>query len=446
MPNIIEQQDLLKGLPDDSLSMLMQNPTGDIPPFLVAAEAQRRQSIREQFSGGPQESVVDTLTKQLASVPQNIEAPMQTPPQMPPPQMQAGIDALQQGMRRGGFVQRYQDGSLVQTMAQRFGTRYPTVEELSSMSPEELSALREYQGAAADKRLRDISQITGGRYGQGLEWQRDLAESRASGPLSQYYSPETVVDSAKKLKELPSEAEMQSVLAGESSLGPTYNPGTMEPSKYGMSASDRKYAPVTKPRDETAAQDDSSEDNKDAAEKAALRKRLEELYGKTEVSDWEKAQKWFAAAQAAIKPGQSNWEATINALSALGSGAAEERAAEREALIAREKAMLEWDMSQYDADRKERAAIAADTRAYERELAKMNILSPADAVKGYVEELKLLDAELNADTPPSEDRRAQILSEMNGLRTAIATVRKGVGYGAGGVSDMNTMRQLAAGQ
>jgi len=104
MPNIIEQQDLLKGLPDARLSMLMQNPTGDIPPFLVAAEAQRRQSIREQFSGGPQESVVDTLTKQLASVPQNIEAPMQTPPRMPPPQMQAGINALPQGMRRGGFV------------------------------------------------------------------------------------------------------------------------------------------------------------------------------------------------------------------------------------------------------------------------------------------------------------------------------------------------------
>lgn len=222
---------------------------------------------------------------------------------------------------------------------------------------------------------------------------------------------------------------------------------------YGMTAAERRgmplsspAAPAQKPRDETSGQEDTSEENQSSAQEAALRKRLEDLYGQTGVSDWEKAQKWFAAAQAAIRPGQSNWEATINALAAFGGGAAEERAAEREALIAREKAMLEWDMSQYDADRKERAAIAADTLAYRRELDKMNILSPADAVKGYVEELKLLDAELNADIPPSEDRRAQILSEMNGLRTAIATVRKGVGYGAGGVSDMNTMRQLAAGQ
>ena len=73
MPNIIEQQDLLKGLPDARLMTLLQKPVGDIPPFLVAAEAQRRQQIRQQFAGsGSKESGVDSLTKQLAGVPQNI--------------------------------------------------------------------------------------------------------------------------------------------------------------------------------------------------------------------------------------------------------------------------------------------------------------------------------------------------------------------------------------
>lgn len=410
MPNIIEQQDLLKGLPDARLSMLMQNPTGDIPPFLVAAEAQRRQSIREQFSGGPQESVVDTLTKQLASVPQNIEAPMQTPPQMPPPQMQAGVGALEQGMRDGGMVQRYQDGSLVERYY-RYGPR----------------------GAGAPITRVGETSLTSGIYNFLFPGGEETA------PSGDILSAPTV----EELSRISTQRREAEADAGR----------TREPTMYGMTAAERRgmplsspAAPAQKPRDETAGQEDTSEENQSSAQEAALRKRLEDLYGQTGVSDWEKAQKWFAAAQAAIRPGQSNWEATINALAAFGGGAAEERAAEREALIAREKAMLEWDMSQYDADRKERAAIAADTLAYRRELAKMNILSPADAVKGYVEELKLLDAELNADTPPSEDRRAQILSEMNGLRTAIATVRKGVGYGAGGVSDMNTMRQLAAGQ
>ena len=101
MSNFIKQADLLKGLPDARIATLMQNPVGDIPPFLVAAEAQRRQAIRQQFAGdGNKESVVDTLKRQLSNVPQNIQAPMRTPPKMPPPQMQpqmAGIGALPQG-------------------------------------------------------------------------------------------------------------------------------------------------------------------------------------------------------------------------------------------------------------------------------------------------------------------------------------------------------------
>ena len=113
MANIIEQQDLLKGLPDARLSLLLQSPDASIPPFLVAAEAQRRQSIRQQFAGdGGKESVVDTLTKQLSNVPQNIQAPMRTPPQMPPPMQpqMAGIGALPQGqqqMANGGPVRRF---------------------------------------------------------------------------------------------------------------------------------------------------------------------------------------------------------------------------------------------------------------------------------------------------------------------------------------------------
>jgi hypothetical protein len=409
MPNIIEQQDLLKGLPDARLSMLMQNPTGDIPPFLVAAEAQRRQSIREQFSGGPQESVVDTLTKQLASVPQNIEAPMQTPPQMPPPQMQAGVGALEQGMRDGGMVQRYQDGSLVERYY-RYGPR----------------------GAGAPITRVGETSLTSGIYNFLFPGGEETA------PSGDILSAPTV----EELSRISTQRREAEADAGR----------TREPTMYGMTAAERRgmplsspAAPAQKPRDETAGQEDTSEENQSSAQEAALRKRLEDLYGQTGVSDWEKAQKWFAAAQAAIRPGQSNWEATINALAAFGGGAAEERAAERQAAIAQEKAMLEWDMSRYEADRRSRAELASDELDYRRDIAKMKMLAPGDAIRGYSSQIEGLQKRLD-DTMLSDEERKSINTEINSLRIAIASIMKGAGYGAGGVEDINTMRQLAAGQ
>ena len=52
MPNIVEQQDLLKGLPDAAIAKLMQAPSGQIPTFLVAAEAQRRQHLQDPTESG----------------------------------------------------------------------------------------------------------------------------------------------------------------------------------------------------------------------------------------------------------------------------------------------------------------------------------------------------------------------------------------------------------
>jgi hypothetical protein len=438
MPNIIEQQDLLKGLPDDRLSMLMQNPTGDIPPFLVAAEAQRRQSIREQFSGGPQESVVDTLTKQIASVPQNIQAPMQEPPQMPPPQMQAGVGALQQTARDGGLMRRFASLGYVRPSTDVNAL----AEDLANMTPEELEAKRL---AESNERMRIANErrhILGGRGGIGTAAERQSLESIINGPFSFFYDPQERIDAAKKLVKMPTQEEMEQTLqTGE----PAYKPGTSEPYRYGMSASDRSSAPGYKPRNEESGQNDTSEENQDAATKAALRKRLEELYGERAISGAEKAEKWFAMAQNFFKRGQSFGESIANAGAIYSQGAAEEKAAQREADIAREKALLEWDMAQYDAERRSRAEIASDELAYQRELAKMRMLSPGDAIRGYSAQIEDLMKRLE-DTAISEDERASVNSEISGLRIAIANIMKNAGYGAGGVDNMNTMRQLAAGQ
>lgn len=327
MPNIIEQQDLLKGLPDNKLAMMMQQPTGDMPPFLVAAEAQRRQSIREQFSGGPQESVVDTLTKQLAgSVPQNIQAPAQTPPQIPPPQMppqmppeMAGVGALPggEGMRRGGIVQRYQSAGLVIPMVQPAGESY-------------------YQDPFG------IPDMSGG----DTSIIKDVLPDLGLPPIfPQWKTPEEVAAEEVAQKKIP------------------YS--------YGMTTDERRYmqhAPVQEkqPRDPGAGQNDTSEENKYSATEAELRKRHEELYGANEVSDWERAQKWFDVAQAIMQPGQSKGEIFANAVSAFGRGMAGEKAAERQANIAKQKAMLDWDMAQYEQDRADRSAARAEKLAAQK--------------------------------------------------------------------------------
>lgn len=360
MPNIIEQQDLLKGLPDNRLAMMMQNPTGDIPPFLVAAEAQRRQSIRQQFSGGPQESVVDTLTKQMANVPQNIQAPAQMPPQMPPPQMQqmpqqmpqqgAGVAALQgqqQAMRRGGMVQRYQDGSLVTPSVQSMAA------SITGMTPEEYMRQKEAERIAAlgpGKAKYLLQNPTVPTTESEIAAQEFKAATE--GPFSSFYSPQSVYEAAQAVT----------------------NPATPSrtPVITGMTAEERQMmqraptaSPAFDPRDPSAGKKETSTNNQAktdisvdeykkylediygvrAEDSEYIRNKIKEMYSSEEPSGWESAQKWFAAAQAAIQPGQTNMQSAINALSTLGSGYAEERAAERASRRDMEEALLKQDIA-----------------------------------------------------------------------------------------------------
>lgn len=362
MPNILEQQDLLKGLPDDRLSTLMQNPTGDIPPFLVAAEAQRRQSIREQFSGGPQESVVDTLTKQMANVPQNIQAPAQQPPQMPQQQMpeMGGVAALQgeQQMRSGGYVQRYQEGSLV------------------------VPSLRGRAGA--------------GGYMPGEQ----PDETSIFGSLYNYLSPR-VGAFAERAREYginptPEKSAQLAEAIEKGDLELAY-PQVPSGAAAGMSFAPKipTASPVVQPRDPDAGKDNTSPENQITAEdyEAELRaisaigaedseyarQKIQELYGDNEASNWERAQKWFAAAQAAIEPGQTNMQAAINALSALGGGYAEERAAEREGQREMAEAMFKFELADRQARTQSERDIAENMLKYR--MAEIEAKSAADAAR-----------------------------------------------------------------
>ncbi len=118
--NIIEAEDLVKGLPDQALFQEAQFPSGRIPQYLAVSEVQRRQDMRQRFQAaqqGQQSSVKDQILQggigstgmapEMSSMPpmapqmppQGGPMPPQMPPQMPPPMGMAGG-----GITPGGIV------------------------------------------------------------------------------------------------------------------------------------------------------------------------------------------------------------------------------------------------------------------------------------------------------------------------------------------------------
>ena len=62
--NILEQEDLIKGLPDQVLVEEAQAPTGNVPQYLVVSEIQRREKMRSKFDEQVSEK---TVTDQIIS-------------------------------------------------------------------------------------------------------------------------------------------------------------------------------------------------------------------------------------------------------------------------------------------------------------------------------------------------------------------------------------------
>ena len=135
--NIFEQEDLIKGLPDEALMKEAQQPSGQVPQYLVVSEIQRRQDMRKRFSQQNQEQPQGTVKDQILSgiaamgqpdpmmqsamgmqqPPQQMpqQPPMGMPQQMAPPQQPMPMPPQQQGpmppqgMAAGGVV-RMQEG------------------------------------------------------------------------------------------------------------------------------------------------------------------------------------------------------------------------------------------------------------------------------------------------------------------------------------------------
>jgi hypothetical protein len=63
--NILEIEDIIKGLPDQSLMQEAQAPSGQMPQFLVVSEIQRRADMRKRFQNQQQEMPQGTIAQQI---------------------------------------------------------------------------------------------------------------------------------------------------------------------------------------------------------------------------------------------------------------------------------------------------------------------------------------------------------------------------------------------
>ena len=112
--NILEIEDIIKGLPDQSLIQEAQAPSGQMPQFLVVSEIQRRADMRKRFQNQQQEMPQGTIADQIlqsgiASMgnrqPIQSMPPQGMPPQGMPPMPQQGMP---QGMPQQGMPMQQQ--------------------------------------------------------------------------------------------------------------------------------------------------------------------------------------------------------------------------------------------------------------------------------------------------------------------------------------------------
>lgn len=120
--NILQAEDLIKGLPDQALMQEAQAPSGQVPQYLVVSEIQRRTDMRKRYQEQqqPQGTVADQIVQEaaggIASMPPQGMPPQGMPPQgMPPqgaPQQAMPPQAMPpQQMFSGGIIRLQEGGS-----------------------------------------------------------------------------------------------------------------------------------------------------------------------------------------------------------------------------------------------------------------------------------------------------------------------------------------------
>lgn len=159
--NILEVEDMIKGLPDQALQQEAQAPTGQVPQFLVISEIQRRTDMRKRFQQEqqPQGTVADQIVQEgvMGVMPPQAMAPQAMPPQgMPPQQMfSGGIIRLQEG----GFLgqQTASGAGTVRSQVERALQEGASMADLLTIFRNQPEAIELVKQLVADRQRGQIS-------------------------------------------------------------------------------------------------------------------------------------------------------------------------------------------------------------------------------------------------------------------------------------------------
>jgi hypothetical protein len=202
--NILEAEDMVKGLPDQVLFQYAQNPPPQIPQFLAISEVQRRQDMRQRFQarqGGNEPTVKDQILQGGIAgaggpAPGGGEPPPMAPPGAASPgapmqQPMTGAPMPPAGMYRGGQVpHRMQEGRTVPSFLERSGLPFVSTPEGSAANREALSRLftprraqfsviREAQALAQAGRLEEATALL---RNEGIDPARALSPVPSTAP------------------------------------------------------------------------------------------------------------------------------------------------------------------------------------------------------------------------------------------------------------------------
>ncbi len=134
--NILQTEDLVKGMPDQQLMQQAKTPQGNIPQYLLISEVQRRTNMRKRFQAQkqqPEGTVADQILGQASQGIRGLDGPPQAaepgrpqqmapppPPQQMPAQGPQGPQGPPQRMAGGGIVE-LANGGQVMTVPDKFG-------------------------------------------------------------------------------------------------------------------------------------------------------------------------------------------------------------------------------------------------------------------------------------------------------------------------------------
>jgi len=216
--NILQLEDTIKGLPDEALMQEAQQPSGQVPQFLVISEVQRRSDMRKRHQQQSQEQPQGTVADQVLQEGIAGMAP-------PSPGMQQAMGGPPTQMMYGGGVVRMANGRQA-TIGERedlypgvaLGARNPMSirqyaqdweGESGTYSTPSGGEFVEYEDPrysyrAADRILQTYGREEGDRGGRGLTTLRQVISTYA--PPSDKNPTESYVDYVSKMSGIPPDA------------------------------------------------------------------------------------------------------------------------------------------------------------------------------------------------------------------------------------------------